>query len=49
MSLGAGASLCFCSILNASPHITFLSQNRKDLGLPESRAGLWRVALSRRP
>lgn len=31
---------CFCSVLNASPYITFLSQNQKDPGLPESWAVL---------
>lgn len=40
MSLLAGPSLCFCSVLNASPYITFLFQNQKDLGLPESWAVL---------
>lgn len=58
MSLGAGPSLCFCSVLNVSPHITFLSQSQKDLGLPESQpsllvlllgAGLWKVPLSGQP
>lgn len=47
MCLGAGPSLCLCPVLSASPHSTFLCENQKDPGLPESRAGLPRAPAGR--